>query len=247
VALKVLHSAFPQNEEEMQHFVQRMKSAGSLRHANLVTIFQVGRTGPYCWVAMEYVEGESLAHALRRIAPDRLPDWQQAFRLAVHAGRGLHFAAQHHLVHRHLIPQNILYRSTDNLYKLGNLILGKALAGSALRQQSTARTIQEDLVYLSPELTHPHANADARSDLYSLGVMVYCVLTGRPPFAGRSATETVRLIREAEPARPKEMHPPLPDRLEAAVLKLLAKRPEERFQTAGEFLSELAEIAPDPG
>src|SRR5262249_21775500 len=134
VALKVFHPEFPKNEEEAERFIQAMKVRWPLRHPNLVTILAIGRTVPYSWVALELVEGESLAQMIQKFGANGVPEWQEAFRLAVHIGRALHFGIYHHLLHRNITPANILFRSTDHLYKLGDLGLAKALTGSQLRQ-----------------------------------------------------------------------------------------------------------------
>jgi serine/threonine protein kinase len=246
VALKVLHPVFPKNDEEMLHFAKGMQKALALRHPHLVTVFEAGQTGAYGWIAQEYVEGETLAQAVQRAAASTPPEWTTAFRVAVHVGRALHYAGRHRLIHCNITPPNILLRSTDHLIKLNDLLLARALSGSHLKQLSLRTKVHSDVAYLSPEQTHPRASVAASTDLFSLGTVVYALLTGRFPFAGKSVTETIVRLREAEPVRPKERQPAVPEAFEAVVLKMLAKRPEQRFQTAGELLTELARIDPDP-
>jgi serine/threonine protein kinase len=246
VALKVLHADFPKNEEEMQRFLQGMKAVLPVRHPHLVTTFGVGRSAPYVWIALEHVEGENLAQVIQRGVLSGKADWQQAFRLAVYGARALYAAHHHNLIHRNITPQNILWRSADNLIKLADLGMAKALAGSLLRQTAMRSKVQDELVYLPPEQTHPNATLDARSDIYSLGASVYALLTGQPPFVGKTSAETVNMIREAEPVLPGDAASPVPDAFEGAILKMLAKRPENRFQTAAELLAELARVSPDP-
>jgi serine/threonine protein kinase len=101
-----------------------------------------------------------------------------------------------------------------------------------------------DVSYMSPERTKGTlAEVDGRSDIYSLGATLYALLTGRPPFIGDSLTDTVRKIRQAEPEKPKKYQLAIPDQFEGVVLKMLAKRPEERYQTAAELLKELERVA----
>jgi serine/threonine protein kinase len=245
VALKVLYPEFPKGDEEMQRFAQALKTALPLRHPNLVTVYAAGKSGPYCWVALELVEGETLRQVFQRLATAGPPDWKQAFRVAVHVGRALHYAGLYNLIHRNLTPQNILVRTTDNLTKLGDLALAKALGGSTLKQVTMRAKVQTDLFYLAPEQTHPSGGQDSRSDLYSLGTIVYTLLAGRPPVAGKSQAEVVAQIRDAEPAKPRQWQPSLPEAFEAAVLKLLAKKPEDRYQTPAELLADLAKVSPD--
>jgi hypothetical protein len=246
VALKVLHTEFPKTEAEMQHFVETMKRAWPIRHSHLVTIFGIGRTGPHAWIAREFVEGGSVAQMLRKKEDTPRPDWKQAFRLAVHVGRALYAVHEHHLLHRNLTPANILYRTTDHTFKLTDVGLAKALTGTALRQTCLRAKVQAELPYLATEQTHPDGTLDQRTDLYCLGAVVYALVAGGPPFIGQNMAETIAMIREAELLPPREHQPDLPEAFEAAVLKLLAKKPDDRFQTAGELLAELAQIFPDP-
>jgi serine/threonine-protein kinase len=246
VALKVFHSSFPQGEEEADRFVQAMKTRLNLRHPNLVTVFTVGRSQPYTWIAEEHVEGESLVQTIQNFGSTGVPEWQQSFRLAMHIGRALHFIHQQRLTHRNITPANILFRTTDNLFKLSDLLLTKALAGSRLRQAALRKKIQVEMGYFSPEQTQQNAVLDIRSDIYSLGAVAYVLLMGRPPCLGKTVPETIGLIRSTEPARPKELQPSIPETFERAILKMLSKRPEERFQTPAELLASLSTIAPEP-
>jgi serine/threonine protein kinase len=210
-------------------------------------MFGIGRSHPYVWIAREFVEGDSLAHLVAQVDPKALPDWHLAFRLAVHVARALYFIHQHHFLHRNVTPKNILFRAADNHIKLADMGLAKALSGSALRQMSMRTKIPEELPYMAPEQTQPNANLDPRTDIYSLGTVVYTLLTGKPPIIGKSSAETIAMVREVDPPEPRQWQPTMPEAFEAAVLKMLAKRPEDRFQDAGELLTELCQIAPDPG
>ncbi len=246
VALKVLHADFPKAETEMQNFTQAMKGVMGHRHPNLTTILGIGRGGGHVWVAREHVDGESLAQTLERSNPERLPDWTDAFRVAVHVARALHFAHGRHLLHRNVTPRNVLFRSTDHLVKLTDLGLAKALAGSALRQAVMRAKVQAELPFLPPEQTQPSPNLDPRSDIYALGATVYAVLTGRPPFTAKTSAELVAMVRETEPPEPRQWQPSMPEAFQGVVMRMLAKRPEERYQTAADVLGALARIYPDP-
>lgn len=243
VALKVLRPRFPKDDAEWEQFFRVLQSALPLRHPNLVTVFEVGRTGEHAWLTTDYVEGESVAALLQR---GTAAGWEEGFRVAVHVGRALNYGSRRQFLHRSVTPRNVLLRGTDHLVKLADLPLARALAGSALRQTVLRQAIASDLPYFAPEQTVPKGVLDGRSDLYSLGAVVYALLTGRPPFVGKTAPETVRMIREASPERPTTAGADVPDRFAAIVLKLLAKRPQDRFQTAAELLHVLAQIDPDP-
>lgn len=246
VALRVLSPEFPKSDEEMQRFVQAMKLMPPLRHPNLVTVLGVGKSGPFCWIAMEYVEGENLESLVQHFKAANKLDWQPAFRLAMHLGRALHFAHQHHFIHRNITPFNVLFRTTDHLFKLGDLIQSRAFLGSQLKQRTLRPKSQHEMPYLSPEQTRPQGVVDARSDIYCLGVMVYYLLTAQLPLSAPTPAELIELIREAEPVMPQEYLPSVPEKFELIVLKMLAKNPDDRYQSAAELLTALHEISLDP-
>jgi pSer/pThr/pTyr-binding forkhead associated (FHA) protein len=243
VALKVLKPEFSKNEDEMQRFIRAMKTMLPLRHPNLVALYGAGKTGAYCWIAMEYVEGESLTQVIQRLGAAGMLDWRHALRYAVHIGRALDFAAQHQIVHRNITPQNVLIRASDKMAKLGDLMLAKAMEGSLAQQITRPGELVGDINYMSPERTRGTTDIDARSDIYSLGALIYTLLTGRPPFEGGTLVETITKIRSAEPVKPKKYQLATPDLFEGTVLKMLAKRPEDRFQTPAEMLADLERVA----
>jgi serine/threonine protein kinase len=244
VALKVLWPEFSKNDEEMQRFVRAMKTTLPLRHPNLVAVYGAGKTGSYCWIAMEYVDGESLTQVIQRIGAAGMLDWRNALRVAVHIGRALQFADEHQIMHRNIKPSNILIQSSDKLTKLGDLMLAKALEGTLAEQITRPGELVGDVAYMSPERTRGSSGAvDCRSDIYSLGATVYALLTGRPPFDAGSLPETIMKIRQAEPAKPKKFQLSIPDLFEGTVLKMLAKRPDDRFQTAAALVTELERVA----
>jgi serine/threonine protein kinase len=244
VALKVLWPEYSSNEEEMQRFIRAMKTMLPLRHPNLVTLYGAGKAGGYCWMAMEYIDGESLTQIIQRIGTAGMLDWRNALRVAIHVSRGLDFAGQHQIIHRNIGPLNILVQHSDQLTKLGDLMLAKALEGVLAEPITRPGELVGDVAYMSPERTRGGTAAvDSRSDIYSLGATVYALLTGRPPFDAGSLPETIMAIRQAEPVRPKKYQLATPDLFEGTVLKMLAKRPEDRYQTAAELLAELERVA----
>ncbi|HWG47189.1 MAG TPA: FHA domain-containing serine/threonine-protein kinase [Gemmataceae bacterium] len=243
VALKVLQPEFAENDEEMQRFVRAMKTMLPLRHANLVTLLAAGKTGPHCWVAMEHVEGESVTQMIQRIGVAGMLDWRQTLRLAVHVARALEYAHGQNIIHRNIAPPNILVRAADKVAKLGDLMLAKALEGTLARQVTRPGELLGDINYMSPERTRGTADVDGRSDIYSLGATVYALLAGRPPFADLSLVETITKIRKVDPEPPRKFQMALPGLIEGPVLRMLAKRPEDRYQTAGELVTELERVA----
>ena len=243
LALKILWPSISQNEEGMQRFVRAMKTMQPIRHPNIVQIYNAGKSGGYSWTAMEYVEGESLRRVIERIGTAGMLDWRTALRVAVHIARALEIAYEHQIVHRNIAPQNILLSEADQVAKLGDLMLAKALEGTLAVQITRPRQLIGDLAYMSPERTYGSEGDDCRSDIYGLGATLYALLTGRPPFEEKSVSELTRKIREEEPAKPKEFQLAVDDMFEDTVLQMLAKRPEDRYATPSALLKDLERIA----
>jgi serine/threonine protein kinase len=243
VALKVLQASFSKNEDEMQRFIRAMKTMLPLRHPHLVTLHAAGKTGPYCWIAMELVEGESLTQVIRRIGVAGMLDWKHAFRVALHVARALDYAHGQGIIHRGVSPANILVRSEDKVVKLGDLMLAKALEGVHAQEITRPGELVGVVNYMSPERTRGQSEKiDGRTDLFSLGATIYALLTGKPPFAGSSLVETINKIRTAEPVKPTKFQMSIPGLFEGVVLRMLAKAPEHRYQTAAEVVTELERI-----
>ena len=243
VAVKILKPEVSEDKEGMQRFVRAMKTMFVVRHENLVRIYNVGKTGELTWVAMEYVDGESMAQVIDRIGTAGMLDWEYAFRVAVHGARALEAAANHSIIHRNIRPENILMREADQVVKLGDTMLAKALEGSMARQITRPGQLIGDLAYMSPEQTASAEHADGRSDLYALGATCYALLTGRPPFESRSFPELLEMIRKDTPKSPKVFQLSINDLFSGCVMQLLKKRPEDRYQTPTALLKELDRIA----
>jgi serine/threonine protein kinase len=238
VALKVLRPEFAQRPEDVQRFFRAAQTVLPLRHPNLIPLRQAGQTGPYCWLAMDYIDGESLTEVINRIGVAGMLDWRFAARVAIHIARALQAAHRRHVIHRNLTPQNVLIRFADRTALLGDLMLAKAVEGSLAQPITRPGEIVGDVRYLAPERITGKA-VDARSDIYSLGALVYALLTGRPPHAGKDLLETLTLIQSAEPVRPKKYQLSIADLFEGVVLRMLAKRAEERFPSADDLLTHL--------
>jgi serine/threonine protein kinase len=242
VALKVLQPEFAKNDEEMQRFVRAMKTALPLRHPNLVSLLAAGKTGGYCWVAMEYVDGESMTKVIHRIGVAGMLDWRYSYKVAVHIARALEYAHGEGVLHRNVTPQNILFRTADKVALLGDLMLAKALEGTLAQQITRPGELIGDVAYMSPERTRGTADVDVRSDLYGLGATVYALITGRPPFVATSLPDLITKIRGAEPEKPQKFCLSIPGGFQGTIMRLLAKRPEERHESATELLADLERV-----
>jgi serine/threonine protein kinase len=243
VALKVLPN-LAHNEQDMQRFIRTLKTMMPLRHPNLIPIYLAGKTGDNCWVAMEWIDGESLTEVIRRIGVAGMLDWRHALRTAIHIGRALQYAHDHNIIHRNVTPTNIMLRSSDKVALLGDLMLAKAIEGSLAQKVTRRGELLGNLAYMAPERTKgDDAEIDGRSDLYGLGATAYALLTGHPPFQAKTLAETIQKIRTEVPVRPKKSQMGIPDLFEGVVMKLLAKDPNERHQTAQEMLEDLERVA----
>ena len=241
-AVKVLTPDPTHSEEQKDRFVRAMQTFLPVRNPNIVQLYHAGKNGPYCWAAMEFVDGESMTQVIRRIGIEGMLDWREAYRVAVHIGRALAEAHTRKIIHRSVTPSNILRRNSDRCCLLGDLMLAKALEGSLARQVTQPGQIIGDVPYMSPERTRDQVNVDHRSDMYGLGATLYALLTGRAPFESPSLPDLIRKVREAEPVRPKQFQLSINDKFEDCVLKMIAKRPDDRFQTPGGLLSDLERI-----
>jgi hypothetical protein len=242
VALKVLQPEFSSDDAEVQRFIRAMETMMPLRHPNLVSLYCAGKTGPYCWVAMEYVAGENLTQVISRIGVAGMLDWRNAFRTCVHIARALEYAHDQSIIHRNVTPTNILIDATNKVNKLGDLLLAKALEGTMAKQITKPGEILGDVSYMSPERTRGTTDLDGRSDLYGLGATAYALLTGRPPLGGATLVEKISRIRQTEPEKPTKFQMSIPSAFEAIVMKLLAKDPANRYQTAGDLLKEVTRV-----
>ncbi len=242
VALKVLHPEFSSDDEEMQRFIRAMKTMMPLRHPNLVALYGAGKSSGFCWVAMEYIAGENLTQVIDRIGVAGMLDWRNAFRAAVQVGRGLEYAHDQAIIHRNVTPTNILIDATNKRAKLGDLMLAKALEGTLAKQITRPGEIVGDVAYMSPERTRGTEDLDGRADLYGLGATVYALLTGKPPFGGSTLVEKITRIRQTAQEKPSKFQMGIPSQFEAVVMKLLAKSPDDRYQTATDLLKELTRI-----
>ncbi len=240
VALKIYTADFAEDEVDLQRFIRAVKTMLPMCHKNLVTLYGGGKTGKLCWMAMEYVEGENLKQTIARIGKKGNLDWRTALRMSIDIGRGLYYLHGEKIIHRSLSPGNILLSQLGTV-KLASLILAKALSGDLAMELTLGNELLGDIRYLAPEQVTMDT-VDVRADIYSLGTLLYALLVGKTPFEGGSQQETVGWIVQREPVPPRQLNPQIPEPLEKVILKMLAKSPEARFQTAADLLAELEQL-----
>ena len=243
VALKVLSPVFPDGAGEMQSFVKTLKLALPFQHAHLVRLLGAGKHGAFSWLAQEYVEGESLAQVLERMGSPGKLTWKHALRLGLHVGKALQFIHKNRQIHGNLTPANVLVRFSDKVVKLNDFLLDKALEGSKLHAAAMKAKLVAEMGYLAPEQTDPGNFVDHLADIYGLGALVYARMTCQPPFKGKTPEETLAMIRKAKLVPPSEHQEAIPDELDDVVMKMLARRQEDRYGRMSDVLSELETVA----
>jgi serine/threonine-protein kinase len=230
VALKVLLSRFLDDPNFVERFRREAKAAAGLNHANLVSIYDWGEVDGTYFIVMEYVEGETLKDLVRRRG--RLSG-SEAVRISLQLLAALEFAHRTGIVHRDIKPQNVMLDRDGNA-KVTDFGIARAADSGMTEAGSILGTAQ----YLAPEQARGQ-RVDERSDLYSVGIVLYEMLTGTVPFKGDSAvTVALKHVNEMA-AEPAQLVPGMPYALNQIVLKAIAKDPDQRYQTAEQFARDL--------
>jgi eukaryotic-like serine/threonine-protein kinase len=238
VALKLLYRRFAEDVQFVERFRREASSAAGLQHPGIVGIFDRGEWDGTYYIAMEYIEG----HTLKEVVRDRGPaPAEAATDIAMQILRAVRFAHRRGVVHRDIKPQNVLI-DDDGRVKVTDFGIARAGASDMTETGSIMGTAQ----YLSPEQAQGRP-VDARSDLYSIGIVLYEMLTGRVPFDAESAVTVALKQVSEEPVPPSRLNPSIPPAVEAVVLRAMEKDPARRFVDADEFIAalEAARAAPD--
>jgi eukaryotic-like serine/threonine-protein kinase len=243
VAFKVYHADFTSDDEDVQRFIRAMTTVVELHHPSLIALYGAGKRGETCWTAMEYVDGEPLTKLIEKFGTLKMLDWQFALKVGAQVAQALEAAHNKHIIHRNIAPESILIRTKDKAAKLGDMMLAKAMDGIKARAITKPGELVGNLAYMAPERTRSDVEVDTRADIYGLGATLYALLTGKPPFEGKSLVETIAAIRQADPVPLKKFQLSIPDPLQDAVMTMLAKRPEMRFQTPAEAARALERLA----
>ena len=232
VALKTLLPGLDLDETLVTRFGAEARAASRINHPNLVQVYDVGTEGGVHYLAMELVEGESLAEVLQREGP---VDFVRAAALASQVAGGLGALHRAGIVHRDMKPSNILVRP-DSVIKITDFGVAR-LQGSATRLRTAGHTVGT-ADYMSPEQARGE-ELDGRSDIYSLGVILYQILAGEAPFRGDTALVVMKKHCDQQPPSIRRARPDMPDRLVEIVSRCLAKGPEERYHTAEALSADL--------
>jgi len=238
VAIKVLTETLADSPEARRRFLHEARAASLLDHPGIVAVHDSGETEGVVWLAMDLVDGETLAE---RIA-HRLMPVDEAARVACAVAAALSHAHARGVVHRDVTPRNIMVARDGRVLVLD---FGLALVEGQSRV-TTSQTTLGTISYMSPEVATGQG-ADARSDLYGLGVLLYEALTGAPPFTGDRPEAVLYAIAHLEPAHPRTRRPEIPEALERIVLRAMARRPEDRHAHAEDLAADLRALLAAPG
>lgn len=240
VALKILPPQYTWDADRLARFEQEARITSTVNHPNVVTIHDIEHDDGTHFIVTEYVDGETLRHRLDRQRLSLI----EAVEIALGIAEALAAAHEYWIIHRDIKPDNVMIR-TDGRVKVLDFGLAKLADGGLLGSGAAVRTapgiVPGTLHYVAPERLRGEA-ADPRSDIFSLGALFYEMLAGRPPFSGDNFVEVADAILNSVPPPLSDSRDDLPPELPPIIDRLLAKPPDERYQTTREVVADLKEL-----
>jgi eukaryotic-like serine/threonine-protein kinase len=236
VAIKVLARHYARDRTAVERFRREAQAAAGLNHPNVVSVFDTGSDDGVHYIVMEHVDGTTLADEIKEHGP--VPPGRAAL-IAVDVCRALASAHEKGMVHRDVKPGNVLLAS-DGSVKVTDFGIARVASSEAL---TATGSVMGTASYLSPEQARG-GDIDARSDIYSLGCVLYEMLTGRPPFDGDTPLSIAYKHVQEDPPPPSSINPAVPADIESVVSRAMAKKPGDRFKSAAEMARNLQEAAP---
>jgi len=252
VALKLLPAQFTQEADSVRRFVREAKAASALNHPNIITIYEIGETDGKHFMAMEHIQGQTLR---RRMAEGLTIS--EILDIAIQTASALNVAHEAGIIHRDIKPENVMVRP-DGLVKVLDFGIAKlverpspsvsadvegqeSMSLVATMEWTTPGMLIGTVSYMSPEQIRGE-KIDTRTDIFSLGVMLYAVITGKQPFGGRTQADKMAAILEREPAPMSEQRAEVPGELECIVVKALRKDRDARYQRVEDLLGDLKDL-----
>jgi serine/threonine-protein kinase len=234
VAVKVLFPEFATDPSFVERFRREAQSAANLNHPNIVSVYDWGEEGGTYFIVMEYVDGRSLASILSTEGPLHP---QRAAEVTSDIAAALGFAHRNGVIHRDVKPGNVLI-SPQGQVKVADFGIARAMGAGSEDNLTQAGSVMGTATYFSPEQAQG-LQLDPRSDLYSLGVVLYETVTGKPPFSGESPVAIAYKHVQEQPVPPRQINANVPPDLDAIDMKLLAKSPAERYASAEDLRADL--------
>lgn len=239
VAIKVLKSEYMGNEEFRRRFKNECKAIAVLDHPNIVKVYDVSFGDRIEYIVMEYIDGITLKEYIEQ---QKVVQWKDAVHFTVQILRALQHAHDKGIIHRDIKPQNIMLLA-DGTIKVTDF-------GIARFSRNTSHTFNSEQAigsvhYISPEQASGEIT-DEKTDLYSVGIMLYEMLTGRLPFEADSAVSVAIMQMQSTPKMPREINPDIPEGLEQITIRAMQKNPAQRYQSAAEMLKDIDEFKRDP-
>ena len=238
VAIKILRDEFTTDAEFIKRFNSEAQAAASLSHPNIVGVYDVANEGDLYYIVMELVKGKTLKEI---IMTDGILPWKWSVNVAIQIASALETAHRNNIIHRDIKPHNIMI-TEDGVAKVTDFGIAKAVSNSTITAfGSTIGSVH----YFSPE----HAKGgytDAKSDIYSLGVVMYEMLTGKVPFDADTPVSIALKHMQEEPLEPKQLNPAIPNGLNKVIMRAMQKEANMRYATATEMLDDLREILKNP-
>ena len=241
-ALKFLVTDLSANPDHLERFLREARAASALNHPNICTIYEINSEGEAPFIAMEFIEGETVSAMIRR----RRRNVRQALEIASQVSAALAEAHEAGIVHRDIKPANIIVTKRDQAkildFGLVKRVETENVAAGSNQFLTKAGMIVGTASYMSPEQARG-LDVDGRTDVWSLGVVLYEMLTGKLPFTGETSTDTLAAILTKSPVPPSQLAPDIPPELERIILKALTSKREDRYQSAEDLRKDIRNLS----